>query len=96
MSIFSNVTEEDMINLRKLADQQKNQRALKIKNRTLKQTHDVKLAESPSPVTKKLDEVKETTQNLGDVIKESNTPQLAIENTPPRQPKKRMKEWYMM
>ena len=33
MSIYSNVTEDDLNNLRKLADQQKNERALKIKNR---------------------------------------------------------------
>ena len=57
MSIYSNVTEGDMINLRRLAQQQKEQRALKIKNRILKQTHDEKLAESLSPITKKLDEV---------------------------------------
>ena len=90
MSIYSNVTEADLNNLRKLAEQQKNQRALKIKNRILKQTHDVKLAESLSPVTEKLDDTskklsevfKESTQNLGNVIKEINTPQPAIENTP--------------
>ena len=80
MSIYSNVTEQDLINLRKLAKQQKNQRTIKIKNRILKQTHDIKLAESLSPITKQLDEVKETTQNLGDIVKENNTPQLAIEN----------------
>ena len=33
MSIYSNVTEEDMINQRKLAEQQKNQRVPKIRNR---------------------------------------------------------------
>ena len=84
MSISSNVTEQDLINLRKLAEQQKNQRAEKIKNGILKQTHDKKLAESLSPITEKLDEVKISTQDLGDVIKESQpqTPQLAIENTP--------------
>ena len=54
MSIYSNVTEKDLDNLRKLAEQQKQQRALKIKNRILKQTHDVKLAESLSPITKEL------------------------------------------
>ena len=94
MSIYSNVTEKDLDNLRKLAEQQKEQRALKIKNRILKQTHDVKLAESLSPITEKLDEtnknlsdvIKESTQNLGNVIKENNTPQLAIENTPTIQP----------
>ena len=56
----------------------------------MKQTHDVKLAESLSPITKKLDEsiknsgdvIKESTQNLGNVIKENNTRQLATENTP--------------
>ena len=31
MSIYSNVTEEDLINLRKLAEQQKEQRAIKLK-----------------------------------------------------------------
>ena len=48
----------------------------------------MKLAESLSPITKKLDEVEETTQKLGDNIKESQpeAPQLAIENTPNRQP----------
>ena len=63
MSIYSNVTEQDLINLRKLAQQQKEQRALKIKNRILKQTHDEKLAESLSPITKKLDEVKKLLKN---------------------------------
>ena len=52
MSKYPNVTQEDLINLRKLAEDQKNQRALRIKNRILKQTHDIKLAESFSPITK--------------------------------------------
>ena len=88
MSFYSNVTEQDLINLRKLAEQQKTQRALKIKKRILKQTHDIKLAESLSPIEERLDEVKETTQKVGDVIKESKqeTPQLAIENTQTPQP----------
>ena len=72
MSIYSNVTEKDLDNLRKLAQQQKEQRALKIKNRILKQTHDVKLAESLSPITKKLDEVNKSTKELGEIVKESN------------------------
>ena len=50
MSNFSNVTEQDLINLRKLAEQQKNQRALKIKNRILEKTHDINIAESLSPI----------------------------------------------
>ena len=62
MSIYSNVTEQNLDNLRKLADQQKEQRALKIKNRILKQTLDIKLAESLSPITKKLDEANKSTQ----------------------------------
>ena len=62
MSIYSNVTEKDLDNLRKLAQQHKEQRAIKIKNRILKQTHDVKLAESLSPITKKLDEVNKSTK----------------------------------
>ena len=82
MSIYSKVTEQDLINLRQLADQQKNQRSPNIKNRILKQTHDIKLAESLSPITKNLHEVKETTRNLGDVIKKTKPekPQLAVEN----------------
>ena len=73
MSIYSDVTEEDLINLKKLAEQQKEQRAIEIKNRILKQTQNIKLAESLSPITKKLDQVKETTQKLGDVKKEPNS-----------------------
>ena len=73
MSIYSNVTEKDLENLRKLANQQKNERALKIKNRILKQTHDIKLAESLSPITKKLATINESTQKISDIIKESNS-----------------------
>ena len=71
MSIYPNVTEEDLINLSKLAEQQRNPRALEIKNRILKQTHDIKLAESLSPITKKLDTINESTKKLGAGIKES-------------------------
>ena len=67
MSIYSNVTEKDLEKLRKLTEQQKNERALKIKKRILKQTHDVKLAESLTPITKKLDDLKKSN-------KESLTP----------------------
>ena len=79
MSIYSNVTEQDLDNLRKLPEQQKNQQALKIKNRILKQTHDVKLAESLSPITERLDKVNKSTKELGDAIANTQTP--AIENT---------------
>ena len=76
MSIYSNVTEEDLINLHKLAEQQKNQRAFKFKNRILKQTHDIKLAESLSPITKKLDEIVKKSD-----VEDGNTQTLAMENT---------------
>ena len=69
MSIYSNVTEQDLFNLRKLAEQQKNERAQKIKNRILKQTHDIKLAESLSPITKKLDTIDESTKKISDIVK---------------------------
>ena len=64
MSIYSNVTEQDLENLRKLAEQQKEERAEKIKNRILKQTHDIKLAESLSPITKKLDNIDKSTKEI--------------------------------
>ena len=85
MSIYSNVTEQDLINLRKLAEQQKNQRAIKIKNRILEKTHDKKLAESLSPLTKRLDLIENNKgEKIGDIIKklESESETLAIENTP--------------
>ena len=72
MSIFANVTEQDSINLRELAEQQRNQRALKIKNRILKQTHGIKLAGSLSPITKNLDTINECTKQLGEIVKKSN------------------------
>ena len=81
MSVYPNVTQRDLINLCKLAEQQKNQGAEKSKVRILKQTHDIKFAESVSPITKKLDEVKKSNQKIGVVGKENNTLQLAIENT---------------
>ena len=43
--------EQHLINLRKLPEQQKEQRAFKIKNKISKQTHDVKFAQSLSPIT---------------------------------------------
>ena len=81
MSICSNITEQDLVNLRKIAEQQKNQRALEIKNRISKQTHDIKLTENISLTTKKLSEVEEPTQKLEKIVEENNNPRLAIENT---------------
>ena len=51
MSVYSKATERDLIDLRKWAEQQKNQRTIKFKSRILKQTHDEKLAEHLSPIT---------------------------------------------
>ena len=83
MSFYSKVTEQNRINLRRLAEKEKNQRAEKIKNRILKQTQDIKVAESLSPITEKLDELKKSTQELGVIVEKSqpNTLQLDIENT---------------
>ena len=80
MSIHSNVTEQDLNNLCKLAEQQKNQRAEKNKNKILKQTHDFKLAESLSPVTKKLDESK---KKMSEIIKEYNSEKENIQEVVP-------------
>ena len=71
MSIYSNVTEQDLINLRKSAEQHKHQRTIELENRNLKQTHDVKLAETLSPITKKSDNINETTKNLCEIVKKS-------------------------
>ena len=69
MSIHSNLTEQDMINLPKLAEQQKNQRSLKIKKGILKQTRDIKITECLNPITKKLDTIIGTNKKLGEVLK---------------------------
>ena len=84
MSIYSNVSEQDLINLRILAEQQKEQRAIKSKNRILKQTHDDKLAESLSPITKRLDSIENNKgEKIGEIIKksESESESPAIQNT---------------
>ena len=62
MSFYSNVTEQDLFNQRKLAKQQENQRVLENKNRIIEQTHDIKLAESLSPITKKIDTIIDSTK----------------------------------
>ena len=82
MSISSNVSEQDLINLRKLAEQQKEKRALKIQNGLLIQTHDIALAVSLSPITKKLDTKNESTKKLGEVIKETNLENINVKALP--------------
>ena len=83
MSIYSNVTEQVLINLRKLPEQQKNQRAEKIKNRILKQTHDKRLSERLSPILMKLEEVNKSTKKIGEVIKGSNSENEKIQEIVP-------------
>ena len=63
MSVYPNVTEEDLLSLEKLAEQQKNEQARKIKKRIFKQTNDEKLAETFKPITQKNDKVVEATKN---------------------------------
>ena len=83
MSIDSNVTKQDLIILRKLADQKKEQRALKIKNRILKQTHDINLAESLSAVTKKLDEVNKSNNEYAKQLLKKSLVEDGNTHTPP-------------
>ena len=64
MSSHPNVTKEEMINLAKLAEQQKTQRTIKTKNKTLEQTQDKKLDESFKLITKKLGEVDKSTKKI--------------------------------
>ena len=73
MSVYCDVTEQDLIYQRKLAEQEKTQWALRIENRFSKHAHDKTLAESFSPIGKKLDEVNDSTKNLGEDIKESSS-----------------------
>ena len=91
MSFYTNVIEQDLINLRNLAEQQKKSTSSRNeKKRISKQTLDIKVAESLLPITKKpdVDEVKGTTRKIGDIITEAlpETLQSAIEITPTHQP----------
>ena len=67
--IYPNVAVRALIIFSKLSDQQKNQRAIIIKIRIFNQTHNIKLAENLSHITKKIDEVIETTKTLGEKVK---------------------------
>ena len=73
MSIYPNVTQQDLINLSKLVEQQKNPRAPEIEIRILKYSHDIKVAENLSPIGKKLEEYTETKKKLVDIINGSNS-----------------------
>ena len=62
MSTYPNINNQDLFNFGKLAEQQKNQRAIEIKNEILKQTHDKKLAQSFAAIIKKLEDVDKSTK----------------------------------
>ena len=72
MSIDPNITKQDLINLSILTEQRKNQRALKIENRNSKQTHDKKLAEIFTAITRRLEKLHESTQKLGEVFRRNS------------------------
>ena len=83
MSNYSNVTEQELFILRKIAAQLKNERALQFKIRILKQTHDKKLAEIQSPISKKSHEVNESTTKIGETIRESNSEKESFQEVSP-------------
>ena len=58
MGIYAIVTKQDLNKLSNIAEEQRNQRAIKLK-KILKQSHDKKLAK---PTTKKLEEISDNTQ----------------------------------
>ena len=68
MSIYSNVTKQGSNHIREIAEQQKNVRAKTFKNTNLKQTLDINLSESLSPITRKVDTVNESANNLGEIF----------------------------
>ena len=71
MSIYPTVTQEDIINLRKIADDQKNQRAHEKKLRFFKRTHEMKLAEILPPITKKNGYFQWDYQHLSEIDKKN-------------------------
>ena len=71
MTTHTNVTKEDLINLSKLAEQQKNQGANKIKYRIFKYTHEKELEESFSLITKKTGKNNESTKKLSKTVEKS-------------------------
>ena len=67
--MYPNVTEDILINLRKLAEQEENLRVTEVKHRVLKQTYDINLAENLSARAKNLSERNESTKKLRRVFK---------------------------
>ena len=65
------MTRQHLIISRNLVEKQNNQRALENKNKSSKQTQDIKLAENFSPITRKLEEINEFTKKI-EVFKKSD------------------------
>ena len=88
MSISSNVSDQDLINLRELAKQQKNQRALKFKKQNFKTNSRYKISRKCITNNKEKRWSERNYPTIRDVNKKSQpeTPQLAIENSPNHQP----------
>ena len=61
-SLYPDVTEQELNFVGNLAEQQKNQRAIKLKNQCLQQTQENKLAEYFTPMTEKLEKLDDSTQ----------------------------------
>ena len=81
MSIYPKMTLQQMINLAKLSEPQKNQ-SIKIFQKSLKQTHEEKLAERFEPITKKIPKTTEAIEKFSCSKTKNQTPnQLAIENS---------------
>ena len=76
------MTQQDLIHSKKLAEQEKSQRSINNKIKTLKKTHLKKLAKNLSPITEKSSEFNESTQKLGNFFKniKFESPQQALEN----------------
>ena len=66
------MTEQGLINLTKLVEQQKLQRVKNIKTKFLKQSHDSKLAENLSTIAKQLELVDKSSKDLRKNLKNHN------------------------
>ena len=73
MSIHPNVTTQGLIVLVKLTEQQKNQRAEKIKERILEQTRDIWLAEIFTPICKTVERANDSPKIKAKEFKNNST-----------------------
>ena len=73
MSIYPKVTEEDLNNLSRLAEQQRNQRVPIIRKKKLKQTHEKNVAKNFDPITKKLENVIKSPGKKQELFEKTNS-----------------------